>query len=33
MKSARLFKKASTKVLYDSKNLPIYLYQEFRFVL
>lgn len=33
MKNQRLFNKPSKAYKYDAKNLPIYLYQEFRFVL
>ena len=33
MKNSKLFKKRSSKIFYNSKQLPIYLYQEFRFVL
>jgi len=33
MKNSKLFNKPSKKYYTDHQNLPIYLYQEFRFVL
>jgi len=33
MKNSKLFRKSSSKMICDQRNLPIYLYQEFRFVL